>query len=127
MILSVVCALESKSNRVISNYRAFQKKLKIIVIRTDKFGNLRDSKPCNHCLENMKLFGIRTVYYSTNEGNVEKYKTEDIESDHHSGRQVSYHRFLKKERGNKDKYSIFRFRMIIRDKGETTGRIPEEG
>jgi hypothetical protein len=101
---------------VISNYRAFQKKLKIIVIRTDKNGNLRDSKPCVHCLENMKFFGIKTVYYSTNEGTMEKVKTEDISGDHLSGRQNSFYRFLKKEKGNKDKYSIFRFKMIIRDK-----------
>ena len=120
MIPRDACPLERKTKRirVISNYRAFQKKLKIIVIRTDKEGNLRDSKPCSHCLDNLKIFGIRSVYYSTNEGTMEKVKTEDINGDHISGRQNSYYRFLKKERGNKDKYSIFRFKMVIRDKGE---------
>jgi len=64
------------------------------VIRHDKFGNLKNSKPCNHCLATLRLFGIRNVYYSTDAGSIEKYRLDDIVPDFPSSGQRNYYRFL---------------------------------
>ena len=75
-------------------YRPFQKNLKIFVIRTDKQGNLKNSRPCRNCLETMKFFGVKTVYFSTDEGNIEKYRVDHPEWERHhiSGKQKFYHK-----------------------------------
>jgi len=41
------------------------RKLKIVVIRTNSYGELLDSKPCSHCVNVMKSYGIKKVIYST--------------------------------------------------------------
>jgi len=43
-------------------------KLHVTVIRIDDNNNLIESKPCDHCIEVMKSYGIRKVTYSTREG-----------------------------------------------------------
>ena len=78
--------------------KCIEKKLKLIVIRTDKDGKLKNSKPCNNCLQIMKLFGVNTVYYSNEDGNINKCKIDNICKDHSSGRQNAYFRFLKKNK-----------------------------
>lgn len=60
-----------------------QKKIKmdIIVIRVNKQGYLRMSKPCYHCTMRMhtcSFVKIRHVYYSTNEGMLMKIKLRDL-------------------------------------------------
>ena len=77
-----------------SNYRWLNRKLEILVIRHDKLGNLKNSKPCNHCLATLRLFGIRNVYYSNDDGNIEKYRLDDIIADFPSSGQRNYYRFL---------------------------------
>lgn len=82
------------------NFKCFDKKIKLIVIRIDKEGNLKNSKPCNNCLHIMKLFGVKAVYYSDEEGNINKSKINSISNDHSSGRQNSYFRFLNKNKSD---------------------------
>jgi len=53
-----------KSNSKIKS----RSKLQIIVIRIDANENLTNSKPCNHCIEIMRSYGVRKVTYSTKEG-----------------------------------------------------------
>lgn len=45
-----------------------KRKLCLLVIRIDAQGNLTESKPCSHCVEVLKEYGIRKVCYSTKEG-----------------------------------------------------------
>jgi cytidine deaminase len=72
----------------------WKNKLEILVIRLDKLGNFKNSKPCNHCLATMKLFGIKAVYYTTDEGIIEKHKVSDLTTEHYSGGQKRYFRLL---------------------------------
>jgi tRNA(Arg) A34 adenosine deaminase TadA len=73
------------------------KKLEMLVIRTDKAGRLKNSKPCSHCLATLKMFGIKIVYYSTDEGTIEKHKIDTLDTEHYSGGQKKYYRLLGKE------------------------------
>ena len=47
----------------------YRNKFTIVVIRINNNNELRSSNPCAHCVNVMKLFGIRKVIYSTNDGN----------------------------------------------------------
>lgn len=42
--------------------------LTMVIIRLNKRGELRDSKPCNKCNIIMNALGIEKVYWSTNHG-----------------------------------------------------------
>jgi deoxycytidylate deaminase len=42
----------------------------IIVIRVNKNGRLRNSRPCNDCIDILKKLGIRRVHYSDSDGNI---------------------------------------------------------
>jgi deoxycytidylate deaminase len=44
------------------------RKLHMIVIRINSVGDLTESKPCSHCVDVMRSYGIRKVTYSTKEG-----------------------------------------------------------
>jgi deoxycytidylate deaminase len=47
-----------------------KRKLHVVVIRIDSNYELTESKPCSHCAEVMRLYGIRKVTYSTRNGNL---------------------------------------------------------
>ena len=52
-------------------------KMNLIVIRTNKSGNLCNSAPCNHCTEcliNDKNIKIDKLYYSNENGRIECVK-----------------------------------------------------
>lgn len=53
----------------------------ILVIRVGKDGTLRDSKPCKYCYEFISKIGIKRVYYSTNNQEIECIKTSLLEND----------------------------------------------
>ena len=57
------------------NYK--KRKLCLLVIRIDAQGNLTESKPCSHCVEVLKEYGIRKVSYSTKQGTI---VTESLET-----------------------------------------------
>jgi tRNA(Arg) A34 adenosine deaminase TadA len=44
------------------------------VVRVNRAGELKLSKPCKTCEETLRFLGIREVYYSTDEGTVEKMR-----------------------------------------------------
>ena len=58
-----VYKLRDKRNKKIN-----ANKLHMTVIRIDDNNNLIESKPCDHCVQVMKSYGIRKVTYSTREG-----------------------------------------------------------
>ena len=57
------------------------KGMDIIVIR-NKNGNLKNSRPCNHCIDKMANVGIRKVFYSNDEGNIVYEYLEKMERIH---------------------------------------------
>jgi len=42
----------------------------IIVIRINKKLQLRNSRPCKDCIDELKQIGIRKVYYSNDNGDI---------------------------------------------------------
>jgi len=46
----------------------------IYVVRVNKTGEIRNSKPCPMCYQAMKFVGIKRVFYSTGEGHYEMMK-----------------------------------------------------
>jgi deoxycytidylate deaminase len=56
----------------------------IAVVRLGKDGKLKNSRPCNHCLETMIKFRIKKIMYSTDDGSVIAEKPIDMEKCHTS-------------------------------------------
>ena len=55
----------------------------LLVVRLDREGRLRNSKPCSECLEFLRRFGhIDKIFYSTDDGRLTVEKLDDMYSDH---------------------------------------------
>ena len=54
----------------------------IAVVRFGKDGSLKNSRPCNHCLDTMKFYRIKKVMYSTDDGTIMSEKPELMEQLH---------------------------------------------
>jgi len=54
----------------------------IAVIRFGRDGSLKNSRPCNHCLESIKFYRIKKIMYSTDEGTIKVEKPGDMEPLH---------------------------------------------
>jgi len=54
----------------------------IVVVRFGKDGLLRNSRPCNHCLNTMVKYRIKKIIYSTDEGKMTTSKPHEMEHLH---------------------------------------------
>ena len=63
-------------------------------------GDLVNSKPCNTCIYYMQLYGIKSVYYSNEEGEIIKEKINNITADHMSISHNKYYKYI--ENGDKN-------------------------
>jgi deoxycytidylate deaminase len=72
----------------------------ILVIRFGKDGTLKNSRPCNHCLEAMIFHRIKKIMYSTDEGTIKSERPQDMEHLHVSS---GWSMFLNPERLTKKK------------------------
>lgn len=54
----------------------------IIVIRINKNLELRNSRPCNNCIDKLLKLGIRKVYYSNDKGDIVCELVEQMEKIH---------------------------------------------
>ena len=54
--------------------RSKTKGASVFVVRVNRHGELRLSKPCSMCHDALKFAGVKKVYYSTNNGTIEMYK-----------------------------------------------------
>jgi tRNA(Arg) A34 adenosine deaminase TadA len=63
----------------------YRNKFTIVVIRINNNNELKSSNPCAHCVNVMKLFGIRKVIYSTNDGNFISELLENIQTNNSVG------------------------------------------
>lgn len=75
----------------------------LLVIRVGKDGSLRDSKPCQYCYEFIHKIGIKKIYFSTNNQDVEIMKTNNINCKDLvvSGSNIKLRQGIKYERKNK--------------------------
>ena len=71
-----------KNNR--GTPKCLRRKLEIVVIRVNKFGCLVNSKPFSSCLYYLRLYGIRNIYYSDDDGEMIKEKISEFETSHKS-------------------------------------------
>jgi hypothetical protein len=67
-----------KLRKIMSNYS-------IIVLRTNKNGELIGSKPCIECLSVLKLLNIKYVHYSMDDGSIDIERVKDVTSAHYCG------------------------------------------
>jgi deoxycytidylate deaminase len=54
----------------------------IAVVRFGKDGSLKNSRPCNHCLESMIKYRIKKIMYSTDDGTIKSEKPQSMEQVH---------------------------------------------
>ena len=54
----------------------------IAVVRLGRDGTLKNSRPCNHCLDSMKFYRIKKIMYSTDDGTIKTEKPENMEQVH---------------------------------------------
>lgn len=65
------------------NIIQIKKKLGLFSVRIDKLGNLKNGKPCEHCIYIIrKNINIKYIYYTDNNGILIKEKIEDFNSNH---------------------------------------------
>lgn len=57
------------------------KGISILVVRWNG-NNFKNSKPCKHCIEYMKVLGIKKICYSDDEGDFIHEKVLDVVTDH---------------------------------------------
>jgi hypothetical protein len=53
-----------------------------VVVRFGKCGELKNSRPCNNCLETMVKYKIKRIMYSVDDGSVISEKPENMEKKH---------------------------------------------
>ena len=54
----------------------------IAVVRFGRDGSLKNSRPCNHCLNSMIKYRIKKIMYSTDDGTIKSEKPEFMEQTH---------------------------------------------
>ncbi len=54
----------------------------IVVVRFGRDGTLKNSRPCNHCLDIMEKYRIKKIIYSTDDNTVLTEKPENMERIH---------------------------------------------
>lgn len=57
-------------------------KYSIVVLRVNSSGDLVNSHPCKNCLNIIKLFKIKYVSYSNEEGNIVTKKSKELTTTH---------------------------------------------
>jgi deoxycytidylate deaminase len=58
------------------------KGIDLIVIRINKQYALKNSRPCSHCIDELRRIGIRKVYYSNDSGDIVSELVEHMEKIH---------------------------------------------
>jgi deoxycytidylate deaminase len=80
--LSIIgISLSLNNTRCMKKIQRTMSSISILVIRW-KGDAFRYSKPCSCCVSILKTVGIRKVYYSNNEGDIEIDKTDEICTNH---------------------------------------------
>ena len=71
---------------VISTYLAKNKprnltKCTLVIIRINRQGDIRSSKPCAECVKHLKHYGIKKIFYSSDDG-FEFVSSNNLENSH---------------------------------------------
>lgn len=60
------------------------KKITLYVVRIDQHNNIKNSAPCIDCIKMIRLFGIKRIIYSDDDGNFQKIKPHNYTKIHTS-------------------------------------------
>ena len=52
------------------------------MVRTDNYGNYRNSAPCKNCFSMISELKIKRIIFSTEDENFQIFKTEDYKTEH---------------------------------------------
>jgi hypothetical protein len=74
----------------------------IVVVRFSRDGSIKNSRPCNQCLDTMSKYRIKRILYSTDDGNFKIDRPENMEKKHISS---GWTAFMSPERLNSFKGS----------------------
>ena len=66
-----------------------------MVVRLSKEGKLRNSRPCNNCLQMMIKYNIKKIIYSTDDEQIIVQRPKDMEQSHQSSGWNAYINRLK--------------------------------
>ena len=69
-----ISTLHAELAAVLNLDRSITRGTDIYVVRVDKAGEFRMSKPCSMCETALKHVGIKRIYYTTDDGKLECYK-----------------------------------------------------
>lgn len=62
-----------------------------MVVRINSVGELKNSRPCNNCIDIMIKYKIKKVIYSTDEGIIKSEKPKNMEKSHCSSGWNAYY------------------------------------
>lgn len=78
--------------------------LDIIIIRiSPKDSVLKNSRPCNHCIDTLRKFNIKRVYYSNEYGEIVCEKIEDMKKMHICSGDKFHEQYSRRKKINKIK------------------------
>jgi deoxycytidylate deaminase len=67
----------------------------IVVLRLSRDGSIKNSRPCNQCLDTMVRYRIKKILYSTDTGTFTSEKPESMEKNHVSSGWSAYNNPLR--------------------------------
>lgn len=56
--------------------------------------NFVESAPCHNCTKTLKKYGFKNIYYSNNNGGVEKMRIKDLTTNHNSSAQKNLEKYI---------------------------------
>lgn len=62
--------VHAEINAILQADLRFTKGMDILIIRVNKSKKLKNSRPCNSCIDKLKKHGIRKAYYSNDQGEI---------------------------------------------------------
>jgi deoxycytidylate deaminase len=95
--IKVKTTIHAEIETIANSYKKYVKGMDIMIIRIGALNVLRNSRPCNSCIDTMKRKGIRKVYYSTEEGLIRYEYIKEMQKDHISSGNLSMKKRIMKK------------------------------
>jgi len=70
-----------ENGKQLRKMRRLMSGVSILVIRWNGT-EFRGSKPCKHCCDHMKAIGVKSVYYSNDDGSITRSRIKNLDNGH---------------------------------------------
>ena len=67
---NTACTIHAELDALVKTNSKHINGFNIFIIRIDSSYNLKNSRPCNCCIDKLQQYGINKAYYSTENGNI---------------------------------------------------------